>query len=474
MLRYANLLMIHYARRLASVAALIFSIAATGGCVPDSTPIVSQPLPQTSRELGPLESSPAEDVSSGDEPQPPAVVSNETSLATPNLATPNIAFSSWPNWMGPNHDGISNEDGWSSEWPETGLPVVWSREIGIGFSSISIEDGRLFTMGHVDGEEFVYCLQADTGEVLWSKSYPCALVDNLHDGGPGATPTIDGEYIYTLGREGQLFCFRTDNGETVWEKDLQQDLGVAMPEWGFTSSAYILGPQLILEAGRVVSYDKTSGAKNWETEKHNAGYGSAIPFVHEGNTVLATLDCEAVRITDSTSGREIASYRWDSPFLTNSTTPIVREGAIYISTGYQIGCGLFQLKDDRLELIYSNRQMRNHFNNSIYLDGYVYGFDGNSNLGRVVRLNCMEFSTGKIAWKQKGLGCGSLMIAGGKLLILSENGTLVLANATPDGFQELARSPFLEGRCWTVPVLLRGRVYGRNAHGTLVCVKLPE
>ena len=381
---------------------------------------------------------------------------------------------SWPNWLGPHHNGISQEAGWSTDWPESGLIEVWSREIGIGFSSITIDNNRLFTMGHVDGDEVVYCLNAETGKPIWSHSYPGELVDNLHDGGPGSTPTIDGEFVYTLGREGQLFCLRTEDGEVVWTKELQEDLKVPMPEWGFTSSAYVLDDQLILEAGRVVSYSKHTGAKNWQTAEHQAGYGSATSFERDGQTLLATLDCDGLRVTDSTAGQEIAFYPWDSPFLTNSTTPIVQDDLIYVSTGYQIGCGLFRLTEDQFELIYSNRQMRNHFNNSILLDGYLYGFDGNSNLGRVVQLTCMDFATGEVAWKQRGFGCGSLMAADGMLLLLSEDGTLVLAKATPDGFVEAARSRFLEGRCWTVPLLLNGHVFGRNARGRLVCVKLPD
>ena len=134
---------------------------------------------------------------------------------------------------------------------------------------------------------------------------------------------------------------------------------------------------------------------------------------------------------------------------------------------------MFEFDGTALTHVYSNQDMRNHFNNSILYNGYVYGFDGNSNLGRVVQLTCMEFETGKVAWKKRGMGCGSLMIADGKMVILGERGDLVLAEATHTGFTELAKSPFLDGRCWTVPVLFGKRIYGRNATGTLVCVDLP-
>lgn len=385
-----------------------------------------------------------------------------------------IAAKSWPNWMGPNRDGVSQEAGWSSVWPDDDLPVAWSAEIGIGFSSVSIDRDRLFTMGHIEGEEFVWCLNASTGREIWKHRYPSELMDNLHEGGPGSTPTIDGDRVYTLGKEGQLYCLDFDTGKVIWEKQLQKDLEVPLPEWGFASSAMIAGNQLLLEGGRVVSYDKRSGNKIWQTPTHAAGYGSAAIFTHENQVkYAATLDCESFRVLRLDDGSEVASAPWPSPYGTNSTTPIVAGRYIFISTAYNVGSALYEFDGERLKHLYSKREMRNHFNNSILHDGYLYGFDGNSNLGRVVQLTCMKLDTGEVAWKQRGMGCGSLMIADGKLLILGERGELILAKATHTGYEELARSEFLSGRCWTVPALLNKRVYGRNAAGNLVCVELP-
>ena len=389
------------------------------------------------------------------------------------LAAGQASSAAWPNWMGPHHDGISSETGWSTEWPEEGLSLVWQQAIGIGFSSVAIADGRLFTMGHVDGQEFVYSFDALTGGLLWSHAYDAPLVDNLHEGGPGSTPTVDGDFLYTLGRAGELICFRAATGQVVWTEQFQEDLGIALPEWGFTSSPYVLGDQLIFEAGRVVSYDKTSGKKNWQTDKHQAGYGSVAVFSLGGETMLATLDCDGLRVVRAGDGREVAFTPWDSPYRTNSTTPIVAGDLLFISAGYNAGCALFRLQGDELEMVYQNRDMRNHFNNSILLDGYLYGFDGNSNLGRLVRLKCMDFETGEVAWEKEGFGCGSLMIADGKLVVLGEAGELVVAEATPEEYREVARTDFLRGRCWSVPVLWDGHIYGRNAEGDLRCVKLP-
>jgi outer membrane protein assembly factor BamB len=388
------------------------------------------------------------------------------------------ADNDWPNWMGPDHDGVSDETGWSTDWPADDLPLLWDYELGTGFSSVSIVDGLLYSMGHERGQETVWCLNADTGDVVWSHSYDAEKNPNLYEGGPGATPTVDGEFVYTLSVDGRLLCLNRQAGDVVWEKELLLDLDVRMHEWGFNASPYILDDQLILEAGRVVSYDKRTGNKNWQTERHPAGYGSVSAFSVDGESLVASLDCAGLRITSARDGSAVAFTAWKSPYRTNSTTPIIVGDRIFISTGYNVGCGLFHLRrhgtESSLVEVYSSKEMRNHFNNCVLLDGFLYGFDGNSNLGRVVTLKCMDASTGGVQWTQRGLGCGSLMIADGKLVILTDKGQLVVAAASPTGFVEQSRSAFLSGKCWTVPVLLNGRIYGRNARGRLACVKLPR
>ena len=396
-----------------------------------------------------------------------------TAFAVLALMSLPLAAGDWPNWMGPRLDGNSSEAGWSEKWPEDGLPQVWTAELGIGFSSVSVVDGLLYSMGHSDGKESVWCLKASTGDKVWSHSYAAELNPNLYEGGPGSTPTVDGDALYTLSVDGRLLCLDRKDGNVRWERNLQQEFDVGLPEWGFNSSPLILADTVLIQGGRVGAFHRDSGAKIWQSEKHTPGYGSIRELKHDGKTFLASLDSDGVRICDATDGSQVAFEPWKSPFRTNSTTPIIVSDSIYISSGYNVGCGLFQFDGRQLTQIYANRHMRNHFSNSILFDGYLYGMDGNSNLGRVVTLTCMKYDTGEVIWKQRGLGCGSLMIADGKLLIQSETGDLVLAQATPEGYHEMARTTFLSDRCWTMPVLANGRVYGRNAQGKLVCVKLP-
>ena len=335
-------------------------------------------------------------------------------------------------------------------------------------------DGLAYSMSHRSGKETVWCLDAETGDEVWTHSYPALLNPNLYEGGPGATPTVHTDMVFTLSVDGRLIGFKRRSGEIVWEVDLQKELTVRMHEWGFNASPYILGNQLLLECGRVVSFDWKTGEKLWQSDRHRAGYGSVRPFQFKDETLIASLDCDGLRICRATDGSEVAFAGCPSPFGTNSTTPIIVEDRVFVSTGYNVGSVLFRLTANGLQQIYAHRQMRNHFNNSILFEGHLYGFDGNSNLGRVVRLTCMEFETGEVKWKHAGLGCGALIIADGHLLILSDQGDLVLAPATPDGFDEAARSRLLDGRCWTAPILVNGRVYARNADGKAVCVQLPK
>lgn len=380
----------------------------------------------------------------------------------------------WPQWMGPGLDGISTEEGWSANWNDRQPQELWHREIGIGFSSVGVVDGLLYTMGHVDGKETVWCLNADTGSEVWSHSYPAQRNGNLYEGGPGATPTVLDNHVYTLGVDGQLNCLLRKTGELIWHRDLKSDFDVALHEWGFNSSPFIHNGKLYVQGGRLGCYDTASGDLVWKSEPHQAGYGAVRILKRDGTTYLVSLDCDGLRISNISDGKLIAIAPWKSPFATNSTTPIVIEDRIFISTGYNVGSGLFEFDGQRLTQVYSTKRMRNHFNNSIVWNGHIYGLDGNSNLGRVVTLTCLNFANGDVMWKQRGLGCGSVMIANEHLIVLSEDGDLVVAKASENEFRELGRTKILSGRCWTVPVLTNGNVYARNASGNLVCVELPK
>ncbi len=380
----------------------------------------------------------------------------------------------WPNWLGPTHDGRSPETGLRTNWEEAPPVAIWRKPVGIGFSAFAVAQGRAITVGHADGRETIYCLNAATGEEMWSHSYECLLVDNLHEGGSGATPSIVEEFVYSVSRQGDLFCLKLENGDIVWQKRIDQLAETPLPDWGFTSSPLVVGDVLYIDAGRLLAFKRRTGELLWKTGKYPAGYGTPTIFEHQGRQLVAVLNNKGLLVVKAENGEEIAFHEWITNYATNSTTPLEHAGELFISSGYNRGCTLLKLTEDSLEPVYENRNLRNHFNNSVLHEGYLYGLDGDSDKSRRVKLVCMRWADGEVQWEQTGYGCGSLIFADGKLLVLSDDGRLALIEASPKAFRELGQVRVLDGRCWTPPVLAGGRVYVRNAAGEAVCLELAQ
>ena len=377
----------------------------------------------------------------------------------------------WPNWRGPKHDGISREALPKADFSK----IAWRAEIGVGFSGMAVADGRLFAMGCTGkrrgNQETFTCLDAVTGKVNWSDTYPAALVDYLHEGGPCATPTVHGKRVYGLSKSGRLACYNVANGEKHWTAELMAKAELPKPpEWGFAGSPLVLGNMVIVEATFTCAFNKTTGKEIWRSKKYKPAYGSSIAFQFKNKMYLATLKTDGLVILDAQTGKTVAFQDWRTSFRTNSTTPIVIGNKIFISTGYQRGCALFEFTGNALRQIYTNKNLSNHMNNSIVLGDFVYGFDGNTHGRGPKQIVCMRLADGTVQWRKEGYGCGSLMAAQNQLLILGEKGKLALGSASPKGFAPTVEAQILQGRCWTVPVFSNGRIYARNAAGTLVCV----
>jgi outer membrane protein assembly factor BamB len=369
---------------------------------------------------------------------------------------------------------ISRETGWSKDWTSQPPRQVWTREIGVGFSGISVVGPRIYTMGRDDDKDVVYCLDAATGEVQWTHAYPCELVANMHEGGPGATPTVRDGRVYTHSREGHVHCLDAESGSVIWKVFLPDITEIKHPMWGFTSSPIIVGEFVIIEAGRLVALKQSDGAYAWQTDKRAPGYGSAMQFEHGGKSLVATLNNAGLLVVDPVDGREVAFTEWKTSFLTNSTTPIYFDGKFFISTGYKRGCGLFQFNGDSFKELYTSREMSNHMNNSVYYEGHIFGVSGNSNESRNCRLVCLDAASGEAKWSKRGIGCGSLLIADGHIVLLSDDGSMTCGPANSEGFEGSGKFEALKGRCWTVPTLANGHIYCRTAKGKLVCLELPS
>ena len=395
------------------------------------------------------------------------------SLITLFILCGNLAAVDWPNWRGPTLDGISSE----SQWGLSNAKVKWKGRIGVGFSSISVSGGRIYTMGHdglkKGGMETVHCLDALTGKAVWTDTYPAVLVDYLHEGGPCSTPTVDGDRVYTISKDGRLKCYAAATGKVYWERNMMKAAAMTKPpEWGFSGSPVVLGNKLLVEGAHTFALDKDSGKEIWRSKRFRHAYGTPAFFNHKGRTLIATLKTDGLVILDAADGSSIAFRKWETSFRTNSTSPIILpDGKIFLSTGYHRGCALLQLQGNRLETLWENKNLSNHMNNSVILDDHIYGFDGNSHMAGPKELVCLELATGNTKWRGGAeLRCGSLMVASGRILALGERGQLVEAPVSTKSFNPTAEIHVLRGKCWTVPVLANGFIYARNARGDLICV----
>jgi outer membrane protein assembly factor BamB len=378
-----------------------------------------------------------------------------------------VEAADWPNWRGPNHNGISNETGWNADWPEAGPKVLWEKTLGPGFASMTIANGRVYAMGNINDNDILYCLNADTGKEIWKKSYPCPIFKKNHEGGPCATPTIDGDSVYTFSKNGDAFRFKTATGDVVWHKKLNKDLGFKHPTWHFASSAFIIDNMVILNAGSYgVALNKADGSIIWQNGKGAAGYSTAVPFTMDGKKCIALFTAKEMVALVPETGKILWKIPWKTNYDVNAADAIIEGNKIFLSSGYNKGCGVYTFGSSDFTEDWKNKTMRNHFNSCVLWKGYIYGVDDGSSI------SCLDFKTGQVKWAQKGFGKGSLMLADGKLIILSDKGKLAIAEASPTEYKELASAQVLpKKKCWTVPVLANGRIYARNnPDGQLVCL----
>lgn len=378
------------------------------------------------------------------------------------FATGEICAADWPQWRGPARDGISAEKGWSATSPK----LLWKAHLGPGCSSFAVVGDQVFTMGNDKDTGSVYCLDAKTGNILWQHSYPSPLDAKMFTGGQCSTPTVDGDFVFALGRQGQFFCLNKATGAVVWSKNFPAEFGAKVAMWGYSGSPLVLGAKVITEAGgqgaSAVAFDKASGKLLWQAGDDAQSYASPYAFTHNGKECVAFFNVFGLVVREAADGKEVMRFPWKTSWDINPTTPIVADNKIFIASGYGHGAALLPLDGANPKPLWESKSMKNKMNSCVLWQGYLYGFDEGA-------LTCMEFATGNVKWQQKAMGLGSLILADGKLIIQVEDGALVFAEATPEAYKEIGRTPAVEKISWVNPVLANGRIYCRNNNGEVVC-----
>ena len=380
----------------------------------------------------------------------------------------------WPQWRGPRRDGISQETGLAGQWPAAGPQRLWRTEgLGAGYGSVSMAGGRIYVQGAAGGRSEVHCLNQADGKRLWTTPLG-RMGGNDRGDGPRATPTIDGQRIYVLTENGDLACLNAADGKLVWTLNILREFGGSNPYWLLSESPLIDGQKLIVTPGGrgagMAALDKATGKTIWKASSLNDGAGYASAIAADVGGVRCYLNLTAQAGVGVRAGDGALLWRYERPAnrTANCTTPLFHNNQAFYTSAYGTGCGLLQLKpaaNGSVETseVYFNRDMMNHHGGVILHNGHVYGFSN-------AILTCMNWATGAVAWRDRSTGKGSLTLAGGKLYLLGENGTVALADASPQGYVERGRFRVddLGAPVWAHPVVCGGRLYLRN-QGRLEC-----
>lgn len=379
----------------------------------------------------------------------------------------------WPQWRGPHRDGVVRDGkpiGWSDQAPE----VVWSAPMGRGYSSVAVADGRVFTQFQEGDDEIVVCLDAADGKEVWRQGYLSNRTgDTTYGPCPRATPTVDGERVYTVGGGGQFHCFDAATGKIHWRHNLLQEFNARQPKWDVAGSPLIDGDLVIVHPGStenasVVAFNKIDGKLVWRGGDDVAGYSSPIAGTIAGRRQLLMFSGTALVGYAPESGAVLWRFPWPTQHYCNAGTPIIRGDYVFVSSGYGKGCALVKVSATadgfRADEVYAHNGMCNHFSSSVLVGEHIYGFNDGT-------LTCIDFRTGQdVAWTKGGLGRGSLIVANDVLVVLGENGLLQLAEATPQQWTPRQDWRFSRKRCWSAPVAANGRLYVRDEQ-RLVCLR---
>ena len=371
------------------------------------------------------------------------------------------AAGDWPHWRGPGFDGkIAGELAvWSA--PE-GPPRLWRREIGHGFSSVTIVGDRLYTAWAEDEREVVAALDRANGATVW-KTVIDEAFENDRGGGPRSQPTVAGDRLLLVSGRGRLVALDRSEGRLLWQRDLVAELGAEIPIWGFAASPLVLDGKIFAPVGgegqALAAFDLADGSLVWSAHDDSIGYSSPIPMELAGQPQIVALTGQSIS-GYSPDGRVLWTHPWQVVNNINIATPLqISQNRVFVSTSYDVGAALLEIapteEGQAAREIWRNKVLKNHFQDSVLHEGHLYGFDN-------AFLKCIVAATGEERWRHRGFGKGQTLLAGDRLLILGERGRLAVVRATPTGYEELAATELERQRYWTPPTLDRGTLYVRT------------
>jgi outer membrane protein assembly factor BamB len=402
-------------------------------------------------------------------------------LATASVTNTRTLTADWPQWRGPQRNGVSPERGLLKQWPAEGPKLLWQvNDIGDGYSTPAVAGARLYVMSNRGFEnEFVQALSTQDGKPLWTTRI--GNVGNPKDfyyAKARSTPTVDGDFIYALGSDGDLACLETRRGRIRWQKNIWKEFGGQPGIWAYAESPLVDGDVVVVTPGgaqaTLVALNKKTGAVIWKSavpEGDAAGYASAIVVQAGGRKQYVQFLSKGLVGVDAKTGEFLWRYKDVVKGMAQIPTPVARDGLVY-GGAMNVGGGLVRLKPDgdriAAEQVYFARGLPNGIGGAVLVGDYLYGTEDAKE-----HLVAVEFATGKVMWKADPLGIGSVACADGHLYIHCASGDVALVEATPEAYREKGRftppaqpkrkrqGPYPE-KAWTYPVIANGRLYIRD------------
>jgi outer membrane protein assembly factor BamB len=412
---------------------------------------------------------------------PAAPVETASAIATAAPApsataktTKHAAPGYWRDFRGPNRAGVYAETEIETAWPAAGLPRLWKQPVGGGYASFTVGEGRAYTIEQRRDREAITAYDMETGRELWAFAYP-ALFDEIMGGaGPRATPVYREGLVYSLGANGDLYCVSAKTGQPRWSKNILSDNAARNPQWGMAGSPLIVDGMVVVTPGgaqgkSIVAYDRLSGEPVWRALDDRVAYTSPILATLAGRRQIVWISGQRAVGLAPENGALLWEYAFPAQMDMNCSQPVVVDEAnVLLSSSPGPGAVLLEIANTgetyAARAVWQNNRMKNKFNSSVLYQGYIYGFDE-------AILACIDAKTGELKWKGGRYGYGQLLLAGGYLVVVTEQGDVVLVRATPEGHRELARFPAVEGRTWNIPAIDNGLLLVRNA-SEMACFRL--
>lgn len=398
------------------------------------------------------------------------------------LSPPTEGPADWLCWRGINGDGRSTVTGIRKDW-SGGLKKLWEVDYlcqgkqAATWSAPAVRGNRLVVPGRGSGEDLVFCLDPDTGELLWHASYK-AKAGTSHGPGPRATPYIDDDRVYTFGRSGDLACWRLDDGKLMWKLNVN-DTGGETPTWGHASSPLVYGGKVLVQAGGstvAIAYDKMTGKPLWKARPGEAAY-AAPAIVNMGDkTGLLIFHATGLSCLDPDDGKEFWAVPWETSYNVHATTPVSAGSTVFITSGYGTGCQALKAGPAGAEVLWTSKVIAAHHSDPFIIDGFIYGYSGQSNQNKGY-FKCVKLDDGTEKWSTDKLGWGTTLHVDGHLLCMDNEGSLFLVKPDPEALQLVTQFPNALGEidheAWTIPVVANGNLYLRYMQ-RLLCYSLTD